>query len=72
MSRTNDNGTPPDSSRDSNRPISIKAARKMLGMVGRNYSDEDITEILDILYGIAEEGYEAYLEENGGAKGLFE
>ena len=44
----------------------------MLGMVGRNYSDEDITEILDILYGIAEEGYEAYLEENGGAKDLFE
>ena len=40
--------------------ISIAAARKMLGMVGRNYSDSDILEVINALYGIAEEGYELY------------
>jgi hypothetical protein len=34
-------------------------------MVARNYSDDDLSEILGILYGIAEEGYEAYLVEGG-------
>ena len=30
----------------------------MLGMIGKNYDDEEITEILGLLYGIAEEGFE--------------
>ena len=32
----------------------------MLGMIGKNYDDEDIIEILSVLYGIAEEGFEVY------------
>jgi|GEM_PF-4105334 len=35
----------------------------MLGMIGKNYDDEDIFEILEVLYGIAEEGFEAYSNE---------
>ncbi|PCH73970.1 MAG: hypothetical protein COC12_04405 [Rhodobacteraceae bacterium] len=44
----------------SDHRISTKAARKMLGMVGRNYSDDDLQDILTILYGMAEEAYESY------------
>ena len=40
--------------------ISITAARKILGMVGRNYSDADLEEVLRCLYGIAELGFEYY------------
>lgn len=40
--------------------ISISAARKMLGMLARNYSDADMAEIIDVLYGIADEGFELY------------
>ena len=36
----------------------------MLGMIGKNYDDEDIIEILEILYGIAEEGFEVYSDNN--------
>lgn len=32
----------------------------MLGMVGRNYSDADTLEIIEALYGIAEEGFDLY------------
>ena len=42
------------------RRISIAAARKMLGLISRNYSDKDIAEILDCLYGFAEEAFDAY------------
>lgn len=42
----------------SRRNISIEAARKMLGMIERNYSDEEIAEILNCLYTIAESVYE--------------
>jgi len=37
----------------------------MLGMIGKNYDDEDIIEILSVLYGIAEEGFEEYSDDNG-------
>lgn len=47
--------------RPSPRRISVPDARQMLGMIGKNYDDEDVAEILDVLYGIAEECYEAYL-----------
>lgn len=43
-----------------NGRISIAAARRILGMVSRNYSDEDVSEILDALYGMAEESFEIY------------
>ena len=42
------------------RRIDIAAARKMLGMIGKNYDDDEIAEILGLLYGIAEEGFEVY------------
>lgn len=42
------------------RRISRSAARKMLGMVSKNYSDEDVEEVLDCLYGIAEETFCEY------------
>ena len=34
----------------------------MLGMVGRNYSDEDLEKLLDHLYGIAGSAFETYLD----------
>jgi len=71
MTPNSDNARLSENTPDPNRRITINAARKMLGMVGRNYSDEDIAEILGILYGIAEEGYEAYLEENSGTQDFF-
>lgn len=45
------------------RRIDIVAARKMLGMIGKNYSDSEISEILEVLYGIAEEAFEMYSNE---------
>lgn len=50
------------------RRISISAARKMLGMIARNYSDDEITEILDCLYGFAEEAFEDYQRGDGPAE----
>lgn len=44
----------------SDRRITISAARKMLGMLALNYSDADMVEIIDVLYGVAEEGYELH------------
>lgn len=41
--------------------ITAKAARRMLGMVGRNYSDEDLETLLEHLYGIAGSAFETYL-----------
>ena len=50
---------------DRGRRISTAAARKMLGMIGRNYSDDEIAEILDCLYGFAEEAFEDYQRPEG-------
>lgn len=54
-------GDPIDPS-TSNRRITVPAARRMLGMVGRNYSDTDLEELLDCLYGIAGASFETYLD----------
>lgn len=43
--------------------ITIEAARRMIGMIGKNYDDEEITDVLGLLYGIAEEGFESYSRE---------
>lgn len=43
--------------------ITIEAARRMIGMIGRNYDDDEIAEILEVLYGIAEEAFEMYSNE---------
>lgn len=45
------------------RRIDVAAARKMLGMIGKNYGDDEIAEILEVLYGIAEEAFEMYSNE---------
>lgn len=42
------------------RRITIAGARRILGLIGRNYGDDDIAEILDILYNIAEAAYDDY------------
>ena len=46
----------------SERQLDIASARKMLGMVGRNYSDDDMEQALDCLYGLVEVGYQFHLE----------
>jgi len=56
-----------DNEQNSARRITIQSARKMLGMIGQNYDDKDITEILNILYGIAEEAFEFYSINADGA-----
>ncbi len=38
------------------RKISISQARKILGVEGKSYSDDDLRDILDCLYQIAEFG----------------
>lgn len=38
--------------------ITISQARKALGMIGRNYADEDITEILRLMRDVAELSYD--------------
>ena len=55
---------------DPQKRVSTSAARKMLGMIAKNYSDEDITEILDCLYGIAGEAFERYQEDVGNQKDI--
>jgi len=35
----------------------------MLGMIGKNYDDDEIAEILEVLYGIAEEAFQVYSSE---------
>ena len=49
-----------DGSDRNDRRITIAAARRMLGMLARNYSDADLAEIIDVLYGIAEEAFDLY------------
>ena len=46
----------------SERQLDIVSARKILGMVARNYSDEDVEQALDCLYGLVEVGYQFHLE----------
>ncbi|MEM7212725.1 MAG: hypothetical protein AAF479_12675, partial [Pseudomonadota bacterium] len=45
------------------RRISVTGARRMLGLIGRNYDDDEVLEILDILYGMAELSYDTYLDQ---------
>lgn len=45
---------------DTNQRLSVSAARKMLGMVSKNYSDKDVEDVLDCLYAIAEESFDEY------------
>ena len=47
------------------RRITIAGARRMLGMISRNYTDEEIGDIMKILYGMAEEAYENYFDGPG-------
>ncbi len=44
--------------------ISIVEARKALGMTHRNYSDEQIQEIVDIMTEAAEFAYDEYVDSN--------
>ena len=46
----------------SERQLDIVSARKILGMVARNYSDDDMEQALDCLYGLVEVGYQFHLE----------
>ena len=46
------------------RRITVNASRKMLGMVARNYSDDDLEKVLVSLYGIAEASFETYLDQD--------
>ena len=43
---------------DSSRQIDAAAARKILGLIGRNYSDLQLEEALECLYMLAEIGHE--------------
>ena len=47
----------------SDRRITVSGARRMLGLIGRNYDDDEILEVLDILYGMAELSYDKYLDQ---------
>ena len=73
MANTTDDGatTGAEGGQAGGRRIAIAAARKMLGMIGRNYSDADIAEILDCLYGFAEEAFDLYQHppDTGGEDG---
>lgn len=51
---------PGPDSQSGRRRITTAGARRMLGMIGRNYDDDDIAEIVDILYTIAEAAYDDY------------
>ena len=60
MKQMGDEAEPSSRYFSGDRRITIAGARRMLGMISRNYSDEEICDILDILYGMAEEAYEDY------------
>lgn len=57
-----------DNDKDAKPKISISAARKMLGMVSKNYSDDEVSEILGCLYAIAEESFDEYQDQMKGRK----
>ena len=69
MTDNNQHNQGPDEAQNNEHRITISAARRMLGMLGRNYSDEDMAEIISVLYGIAEEGFEIYRDIGQGEKG---
>jgi len=50
--------------------LSIFQARKALGMIAKNYSDEDILEILCLLNDAAEYTYEEYVIQEVPNKNL--
>ncbi len=52
--------------RPGDRKITVAGARRMLGMVGRNYDDDQIAEALDVLYGMAEIAYDKYHDRDQG------
>ena len=56
----------PADRRPGDRRITVAGARRMLGMIGRNYDDVEIEEILAILYGMAELAYEDYRDGQDG------
>ena len=68
MTGKNQHNQGPDNGQNDEHRITIPAARRMLGMLGRNYSDEDMVEIISVLYGIAEEGFEVYRDIGPGEK----
>lgn len=59
------NGSGDNSDRQpGDRQITVAGARRILGLIGRNYNAEQIAGILDALYGIAELAYEDYRERD--------
>ena len=49
------------------RQIDVTSARKILGLIGRNYNDEQMATIVEHLYGLAEITY--HFLEKGGDQG---
>jgi len=49
--------------KDTGSRLTISQARKILGMIARNYSDEDIAEILRLLREAAEYTYDEYMAQ---------
>lgn len=47
--------------------ITVPKARRILGMIGKNYSDEDLAEVIACLRSIAEYGFERYHKSGGDA-----
>ena len=48
-------------------PLTVPQARRVLGMIAKNYSDEELAEILEIQRGWAELAYSVYLDTLDGA-----
>ena len=44
-------------------PLTVPQARRILGMIAKNYSDEELAEILEIQRGWAELAYSVYLDK---------
>lgn len=45
--------------------ITVPKARRILGMIGKNYSDEELAEVIATLRSIAEYGFELYRKDGG-------
>lgn len=55
---------------NTNEPnISVAEARKALGMVERNYSDEQVQRMIDIAIGAAEFAFEEFQRQEKGDAG---
>ncbi len=50
------------------RKMTIAKARRIMGVISKNYSDEDMEEIIGLLYEIAELGYEDYAAHRSDRK----